>query len=318
METQPKKPEKDCPKEKPLYNPKTKRCIKDTNANRERIEKTKKELEQKKKKPSKKSPIELKISENLEELEELPEIEELEELPEIEELEELPEIEELPEKESPKKKKKIKKTGKITLKMNTLNDIIEGLKRLDKKEKSGDFSEKNEKTRNILLNKKEIYNREALESADTPNFLFPNKDDPNFNIKLIEKKEFNVLKKRVITDYDDLENLSEEACNRKIFELLPHQIFVKNFLSFQTPYNSLLLYHGLGTGKTCSAISICEEMRDYLKQMDIDNRIIVIASPNVQENFKLQLTNFNKLKNIKGIWDLNACVGNKFLKKLIQ
>ena len=57
-------------------------------------------------------------------------------------------------------------------------------------------------------------------------------------------------------------------------------------------------------------------MRDYLKQMDIDNRIIVIASPNVQENFKLQLTSFNKLKNIKGIWDLNTCVGNKFLKEI--
>ena len=40
-----------------------------------------------------------------------------------------------------------------------------------------------------------------------------------------------------------------------------------NFLSFQTPYNSILLYHGLGTGKTCSAI-IAEEMREYNKQIN--------------------------------------------------
>ena len=69
-------------------------------------------------------------------------------------------------------------------------------------------------------------------------------------------------------------------CNSKEFTLLPHQTFIGNFLSFQTPYNNLLLYHGLGTGKTCSAITVCEEMREYMKQMDINQRIIIVASPN--------------------------------------
>ena len=44
-----------------------------------------------------------------------------------------------------------------------------------------------------------------------------------------------------------------------------HQMFIKNYLSFQTPYNSLLLYHQLGTGKTCSAIGVAEETREYMK-----------------------------------------------------
>ena len=96
----------------------------------------------------------------------------------------------------------------------------------------------------------------------------------------------------------------------------PNQLFVRNFLSFQTPYNSLLLYHGLGSGKTCSAISVAEEMRDYLKQMGIVQRIIVVASPNVQDNFKVQLFNETKLKNIDGLWDIRACTGNKFLKEI--
>ncbi len=157
------------------------------------------------------------------------------------------------------------------------------------------------------MNQKEVLNRELLKKSTTPTYLFPNKDNTDFNIKLIEKKECQVLEKKKIKNYDDLEKLSEEACNQRIFELLPHQVFVKNFLSFQTPYNSLLLYHGLGTGKTCSAISICEEMRDYLKQINSKNQIIVIASPNVQKNFLLQLTNFKKLENIQGIWNLNTC-----------
>ena len=79
----------------------------------------------------------------------------------------------------------------------------------------------------------------------------------------------------------NIKERAEQVCKLD-FELLPHQIFVKNFLSFQTPYNSLLLYHGLGSGKTCSAITVAEEMRSYLKQMNIRQRIIVVASPNVQ------------------------------------
>ena len=51
----------------------------------------------------------------------------------------------------------------------------------------------------------------------------------------------------------------ERICNSS-FELAPHQTFVRNFLSFLTPYNSLLLYHGLGSGKTATAINILNVM----------------------------------------------------------
>jgi hypothetical protein len=91
---------------------------------------------------------------------------------------------------------------------------------------------------------------------------------------------------------------------------------VKNFLSFNTPYNSLLLYHGLGTGKTCSAIGVCEEMRDYMKQTGITKRIMIVASENVQDNFKLQLFDERKLKLVDGIWNIRACTGNKLLKEI--
>jgi hypothetical protein len=86
---------------------------------------------------------------------------------------------------------------------------------------------------------------------------------------------------------------------------MPHQLFVKKILSLQTPYNGLLLYHGLGSGKTCSAIGIAEEMRSYMKQMDFEQKnswvekhhhIIVVAAPNVQVNFQMQLFDPSKLK----------------------
>ena len=91
---------------------------------------------------------------------------------------------------------------------------------------------------------------------------------------------------------------------------------VRNFLSFQSPYNSLLIFHGLGTGKTCSSISVCEEMRNYYKQIGSDKKIMIIASPVVQENYKLQLFDERKLKLINGLWNLKACTGNKFIKEI--
>ena len=168
---------------------------------------------------------------------------------------------------------------------------------------------------NKFILKKELLERNKLyEIEDENQYLYPNINDKQFNIKIATKKEFNDTK------YDGIihKNIKQQAdilANAE-FELQPHQAFVKNYLSFQTPYSSLLLYHGLGSGKTCSAIGVCEEMRDYMKQMGITKRIIIVASENVQDNFKLQLFDERKLKQVNGIWSMRACVGNKLLKEI--
>ena len=162
-------------------------------------------------------------------------------------------------------------------------------------------------------------NREALERDEDGNlYLYPIKDDIKFNAKIASKKEFfdTRYEEKTSEDYDNIAEVSRQLCADTEFELAPHQMFVRNFLSFETPYNSLLLYHGLGTGKTCSAISVCEEMRTYNKQIGNTKRIIIVASPAVQENFKIQLFDERKLKNINGLWNIKACIGNKFIKEI--
>jgi len=167
-------------------------------------------------------------------------------------------------------------------------------------------------SRNLSLEKEreEFENNRANTEYD---FLYPHLNDPNFNIKIAKRKEFNDTK------YDgtiyDVKKQAEIMCQAE-FELMPHQLFVKNFLSFQTPYNSLLLYHSLGTGKTCSAIGVAEEMRSYLKQVGVTQKIMIVASPNVQVNFRMQLFNEKKLEEINGIWNLDTCVGNKLLHEI--
>ena len=154
---------------------------------------------------------------------------------------------------------------------------------------------------------------ESFIDDDDHYFLYPRLDDPKFSLKIAKRKEFND------TQYDgsieDIRKQAEKLCSAD-FELMPHQSFVKNFMSFQTPYNSLLLYHGLGTGKTCSAIGIAEEMRNYMKQIGLKKSIMIIASPNVQDNFILQLFDERKLDLVDGIWTINSCVGNSLLKEI--
>tara|TARA_X000001036_G_scaffold439971_1_gene493417 strand:+ start:334 stop:3804 length:3471 start_codon:yes stop_codon:yes gene_type:complete len=145
-------------------------------------------------------------------------------------------------------------------------------------------------------------------------YLYPTLDDPEFNSKIASKKEFHN------TQYDDyqlksVEEESERLCNMKM-ELSPHQIFVRNFLSIETPYKGLLLYHGLGSGKTCSAITICEEYRLHNTSFNKEQRILVMASKNVQDNFRMQLFDDRKLELINGLWNVTGCVSQSLANEV--
>jgi superfamily II DNA or RNA helicase len=75
----------------------------------------------------------------------------------------------------------------------------------------------------------------------------------------------------------------------------------------------------VGTGKTLSSIGVCEEMRTYNQQMGISKRIIIVASPTVQDNFRTQLFDERKLELINGTWKLKASpYGNNLLKEVVQ
>jgi superfamily II DNA or RNA helicase len=175
--------------------------------------------------------------------------------------------------------------------------------------------EKYEKIKKCITNE----NIENFKKQESPFNVYPHLDDLNFSEKITKKKEFYDAKmlKKDEEDFANIEEITNTLCNEnRNFELEAHQIFVRNFLSFQTPYNSLLLFHGLGTGKTCSSILVCEEMRTYLNQIGIHKRILVVANSVVQENYKLQLFDERKLKKNNGLWSLKACTGNKFLKEI--
>ena len=64
--------------------------------------------------------------------------------------------------------------------------------------------------------------------------------------------------------------------------LLPHQKIVRDYLNLNTPYRGLLLYHGLGSGKTCSSIAIAEGMKS-------NRKVVVLTPASLQKNYVEEL-----------------------------
>ena len=76
----------------------------------------------------------------------------------------------------------------------------------------------------------------------------------------------------------------KDKCDSDFFELAPHQLFLKNLISPNTHYYGLLIFHGVGVGKSCSGISIAENFRDIYGQEE--NKIIILASQNIRIGWK--------------------------------
>ena len=47
--------------------------------------------------------------------------------------------------------------------------------------------------------------------------------------------------------------------------LFPHQRLISDYMSDNSPYRGLLLYHGLGSGKTCNSIAVAEGLKRSMK-----------------------------------------------------
>jgi hypothetical protein len=143
---------------------------------------------------------------------------------------------------------------------------------------------------------------EKYEINDPNYFDYPDKDDKRFGEKIYEKKEFNMF--GISKESRGLINI----CANKEFEISSHQLFLKNFLTKETPYNGVLMFHGVGVGKTCSAITISENFRDMYATRE--KRIIILCSKNIKIGWKKTIFNPDLGEN--------QCSGNIFLKRNIK
>jgi len=62
----------------------------------------------------------------------------------------------------------------------------------------------------------------------------------------------------------------DDPCNEKLVnELTVYQKFLGQFLNYRSPFKDVLVYHGLGSGKTVSAINIYNVLYNYTPKWNV-------------------------------------------------
>ena len=90
----------------------------------------------------------------------------------------------------------------------------------------------------------------------------------------------NAMFQRYKEELEDAEKLvtCDSMKNTEAFSLLTHQKIVRDYMNLYTPYRGLLLFHGLGSGKSCSSIAIAEGMKTK-------RQVIVMTPKSLRENY---------------------------------
>jgi superfamily II DNA or RNA helicase len=103
---------------------------------------------------------------------------------------------------------------------------------------------------------------------------YPDSSDDDFNKKITSK-----YKKYTIPDK---KQTFKQICYPEKYELQIPQKFLGEYINPKTPYKSILVFHRIGAGKTCSAINIAEQWKHKRK-------IIVVVPASLIGNFKAEL-----------------------------
>ena len=98
------------------------------------------------------------------------------------------------------------------------------------------------------------------------------------NRKLYVQKMVALFEPRRKEMFSNKETISCDRGQSDAFDLLTHQKIVRDYLNLYTPYRGLLLYHGLGSGKTCTSIAIAEGMKT-------NKQIFVMTPASLKMNF---------------------------------
>lgn len=167
--------------------------------------------------------------------------------------------------------------------MNKSKKIIQELKRRN-------TSQKTKKRKGITSGLKLLENIKIQKAGDIDKYLPPKNEKmvSPFSWELQNRKAFFQW---VMDNFDKYEtgnpskavivNKEEISVNptRKVQQLLPIQKLVRDFMASPSPYRGILLYYGLGVGKTISSIVVAEVMTHQEK-------IVVLSKTALENNFR--------------------------------
>jgi superfamily II DNA or RNA helicase len=155
------------------------------------------------------------------------------------------------------------------------------------------------------------------------NYSYPEQSELDFQKKIYKKREFyynKISSRKILTEYQDIKKFRDMTCGGN-FRLRSQQSLLANFINPDTPFRGILMYHGVGTGKTCSSVAIAENFKDQVKKYGTKIHILV-SGPLIKENWKdeiIKCTNETYYKDISiNAGYLDEYEKNKQLKQAKQ
>ena len=145
-------------------------------------------------------------------------------------------------------------------------------------------------------------NKKELQKLIKKEYTYPELDDNDFQKKIYKKREFyyhKIPENEKLDSYQQIKDYRDKICGGK-FNLYTHQSFLSNFINPNTPYKGLLIFHGVGTGKTGTAISIAENFKDMVIKYNTKIYVLV-PGPLLKENFKDEIIKFTGEEYMKDI-----------------
>ena len=125
----------------------------------------------------------------------------------------------------------------------------------------------------------------------TKDFSYPEPADKDLLAKIFKKREFyyyRVPKREQMETYEDVQKYRAANCKQGEIEPREQQAILPNFISPNTNYKGVILMHGVGSGKTMTAIRVAEQFKEQVKKYNT-KIFVLVPGPNTRENFRKEL-----------------------------
>ena len=107
-------------------------------------------------------------------------------------------------------------------------------------------------------------------------------------------------------------NVSCDQRQTSEYAAMAHQNLVRDYLNIYTPYRGLLLYHGLGSGKTCTSIGIAEGLKTH-------KPVLILTPASLRANFYKELKKCgDPIFRRNQFWEFISTKGNQNLVDAIS
>jgi hypothetical protein len=163
-----------------------------------------------------------------------------------------------------------------------------------------------------VANKRKRLGDSGFDTVGSQKFdYYPDSVDTWMQSDLFKKREFREYqaKYRKGETTGKLDNL--------LYKPTPSQSFAKHYISPNTPYNGILLWHGVGVGKTCTSIRIAENFRDYV--IAHKKKILILTpSETLIQTWRNEIFNIDKerKKYEQNIQANVQCTGDRYTREM--